>query len=474
MSGYYSYFGDIADIVPPPAITRKIAGRGVARFIPYVGWVILAYEAYQLYQRFNQPQPDFQVHRNPGWIKILSCPRSEEYGPHIGTSQNCALGAGNRLVGVQSPALTMNGTGLTYLGVVGRALMYSEVNPTGNPLVENLTTASTYWKPNTYVPRFLGFQPTPDIRFPQVYPLLWVEPNFPQWEWPDPDWDYPPEPSPQVRPRTPIVIAPIRDPITDPSTLPWNWPQPPPIIEIVIEVPIRQPVVTPVRTTVRTPAIDAPVRVPTWTPVRFPNIKPQTGTDPLPTLPPGYGGKPPLPHPPDPYTHERKFRKYGGALSFFDGLSETAEVVDCLYGAMPTIRTAATARGVFSEKMKQFWKDYAAAKGAGKLLSPQQRAAFLQANKPKYNKAWDDPLKKVFGERKEFDKLPEQYSLENADVKLQWIYDNYEELDAEGVNSFLSCVIYNQFAEDKVIGSLMGAKGDAVKGNITKRLFSRR
>lgn len=289
-----------------------VAVRLGARFVPMLGWAMLAYDLWTLLGGL----PGFfggAYQLGPGWTKQNACPDtgSAYRGVRFGSLANCGFDGNmaNMKVPPDPNASSMHFSFVTSPGTAGfryRYHEYSQYLRTGTPAQSYVRATAWPWAPM--------FPPAPaPIPFTPNYPIPLVNPfpNLNPAAMPLPTQPSP-EPLPLPGPASTAVINigratgfPFPGPgltggyALPPSGLP-SWPYPPPD-----PVPLPVPEVLP-------PIDLANPTVPLGNPGQHENV------------------------PPGPRVKERKFKLQGAstALSWFNALSEFDDAVDYFYWAI--------------------------------------------------------------------------------------------------------------------------------------------
>lgn len=432
-------FMEIPPAKPPfisPAVSggARLIGRGLLRAVPFVGAALTIWEIYDLLDDyFYQPHRGYKLNCNLAGVACF-LPRTpvNRYFTGAGATGLCYNHCGQ--IGSLTLLPVAPGTSTQYVGLARHngASHYS--------------TAETWEKISgrTFVdftkPMYIPFQ------FPDVAPDVMPSPRpeklpqrVPVPFWPPDPWFSPleapapapaPSESPQTRPAFPT-------PLDVPTPNPWPSELPSPSFEVTIRPGFPFPGTQ-------------PGTAPNPTPSPKPSPRPAPGGAPPPVpLPPQ-----PLPSKPAPGTKERKFRSKLNPLALLDAASEGAELVDCLYSAIPSVAKAASARQAFGEQMREFWADYNSAKKAGKLGNPQARAKFL-TKKPRWNKEWANPIKATEKARaKSWIDNSKGRGIDFVDAKMKVIYDRFDEIDGATMVDAVQCAVINHFVDIAVARSL--------------------
>lgn len=468
MTTKVSYYSDSADqhdgedirldfLAPQPEVPTpviKVAGglilkRTLPRLVPFLGAGLLAYDLYTMWKETSRPPP------NDYWRRVCGSG---------GSFLLASAGTCGQLVYV-SPA---NQAALPFptsnTNIHGYTSAPGELPP--NPPNLPYRKRSQYQRigPNPspeLAPGWTGFAPDPWAPFPEVQPYTPGQPTRPRpWSppayWPDdpafPDPDQEPGPAPGTSPAT----RPGRTVVPGPFVAP----QVPPLVEIEFDPSIRPGRPGPVEgpdskpDAGATPAPGPGEGVGTGSSPGIPPGSPATG--PVAPRPPVYGGEVPLPSRPPKGTKEKKFRGTWNAIQVLQVLSEAAELVDCLYQAMPSVLAKSQAREKYGQAMGEFWTSYRDARRAGQLETAAARARFLNG-KPRWNPNWADPVGKPGRYERH---VSAQYSPEGAHEKLPYIYDHFDEITAGTMLDAVTCGLYNQYVEDKVLGKYYKARSN--------------
>lgn len=341
-------------------VAEKVAGKLLARAVPFLGWALLAYDIYD-WLKSNGLRPQGALHnRNPtgpldgGFYTLGPASSSSTHNPALPNGQNW----------VGAPSSTQTTTALnTYVRQMNRNLS----------LPAPFVWQESCWGPyaaGTVVRRGAFAIPKPAIR--PAYPLEpyyepWFDPSLPpQFQpqaKPDPRWQ------PKRRPIAPGIdwryyegpyVVPSRPfdptkPIQQPprprrkrKTKPrWPWPYMDPLPRPTFPVPqpIEDPVPWPMPGPRPAPVPGAPPGPGMMTPIPgyITIIDPRVGPRPKPRLRPLPRPRPrepgPYPTPPRSGDIERKVGMsalgYGWVMSLFNFTTEARDWIDAVYKALP-------------------------------------------------------------------------------------------------------------------------------------------
>lgn len=409
------------EVLPfPKSVSRKAAlriggraiGKALTRAIPFAGAALTAWELYDYLQNYADSPA---LLNTGGWVKTLDCGLPEIY--QFPTSGG-ACGDINTMLGVvpfgtyQYPYRFKETYSFPFL--FAGTLYVPTAGKWERPI--GLENAYSGIAPNPYLPRPNGLPwPLPGPQWnPNIGPMPSPHPDALPSAFQAPR----PETGPRVRSR----------PRTRPRTLPsphWEFETPP---------SGPQPPRPRLRPRVAPRPDPAPDEEPYPDPLPSPKLEPFV----------------PLPSRPKEGTKERKFRGTYTAFQLLNALSEVAEAVDCLYNTLPSTKIRNEYNRAYAEEMKDFWKQYNANVKSGLIRTARDKAIFLDA-KPKYNKKMTSPLKAAKKARKgNYANNTKNLGINEADVKAQYIYDNFHELNAGVMGEALQCTIIDQYV-DKVI-----------------------
>lgn len=202
--------------LPPPLVGPRL-GRLFGRLLGPFGWLLLLYDAYELYQWYKKPGENYAM--PSGWTCHRVCNTLEvNLMDGIAPISNCSI--------VQCDAGNRPPTGFT---IAPNAQMFKLYNGTPSGLIPGwirFITVEIYEYATAPDPLPDGIiRPAPAIAVPLPEPLMYIPP------WIDPNYLPIHQPVPQFRPP-PFPFPPQPSwwrPVGDPTPLPENapWPVPP-------------------------------------------------------------------------------------------------------------------------------------------------------------------------------------------------------------------------------------------------------
>lgn len=423
------------DVLPfPKGVSRKraarvagrIIGKSLVRAIPFAGAALTAWEIYDFFNAAQYP------YINPAkWTLVQSC------------GGNGGGWAGSASLGTCGP-IFQTGAPITSIDGVSGSYRFRYAAKMTSPYTGNRERGDWYTRTVPVVGGLPSIIARPDVN-PALNPRWLTNPNIVPNPWHDPEFWPPIDPYPEANPS--------------PAPAPAHAPQPAPSFP---PAPVGVPMVTPRWEIVHTftPPAPAPSPIARPDPVGRPNPVPA----PRPRIDPRVN---PIPNPSRPPKGTKEVKPGTNYLPqvLLDVASEGAEIVDCMYDAMPSVQLKAQARQKFGSEMASFWKDFQLAMQNGQLKTARDKAVFL-SQKPKWDKSWKDPAKR----KANWGDNSMRYGIDRADLKLKYMYDHFHELkDTSVIRQAIECVALDQQL-DKAIAA---GQGRTVVNNFQRRSRSR-
>lgn len=405
----------------------RLVGKSLIRAIPYVGLALTVWEIYDIYKKIKiMPS---------GWN--LTCTIAAACGIPPRTQTTRQFTYSNATAQCINHCNTINFSMVPFGSPVPAGHNHFITGNHYIPLPERWASIESWFRASgSEVPSF-GHpqQPLPDgLEVP--YPAPMTSPNFLPNIWPSPE--YWPEIDPRVAPEAFVKTRPDTGPRTRPRSRPRSRPRPRtlPAPHWVFETPPSGPVPNP-RARPR------------------PSPKPEPEPDRATTPWPDFTTSPGRPNPSRPKPGEKEAPKLNTvytAVQILDLVSETAEIVDCMYNALGSVKKKQAAAMKYSAAINKFWEDYRAAVKSFEIWTPREKAIFLM-KKPVWNPAWKSPLSDAKKLRKRsFGDHNKQFGINFADIKAQYIYDNFHELGVPELREAVECSAMDQQI-DKLIAA---------------------